>query len=571
MLKALGPIVAYLSSGASRRNVAILVRLLAVLTVMVVVYSASFHWIMDHEGRSYSWPTSVYWTIVTMSTLGFGDITFESDLGRIFSVVVLLSGSVFILILLPFTFIQFLYVPWMEARRVARAPRSLPDDTAGHIILTGLGPIEDALIRRAAQADVPYALLVGDLEEALTLHDRGYQVMVGDLDDPDTYRRARAAEAALVATTRTDTTNTNVAFTVRESSAEVLIVATASRAASVDVLELAGADRVLELGQMLGSALATRVLADASSHVIGEIGGLLIAEAAIGDTPLAGTSLRDARLRERTGVNVVGVWDRGSFSMADPEAPLPDAAVLVLAGSRTQLDAYDDLYSVSAPAEGAVIIIGGGRVGRAAGQALAEQGVAHRIVEERADRIRDPDLYVLGDAAELSALEAAGLQRSPAVLITTHDDDVNVYLTLYCRRLRPDVQIVARSNLDRNVSTLHRAGADFVLSYASTGATAVWNTLRSETALLLAEGLDVFRLPVPDSMASRSIAECDVRGRTGCNVVAVVHDGEVETNPDPHRALEGDDVLVLIGDLDAPDGFLECFGDARVLATDAPA
>ena len=54
------------------------------------------------------------------------------------------------------------------------------------------------------------------------------------------------------------------------------------------------------------------------------------------------------------------------------------------------------------------------------------------------------------------------------MLVTTHDDDINVYLTLYCRRLGPDLQIISRANLDRNVSTLHRAGADAVLSYATT-------------------------------------------------------------------------------------------------------
>ena len=40
--------------------------------------------------------------------------------------------------------------------------------------------------------------------------------------------------------------------------------------------------------------------------------------------------------------------------------------------------------------------------------------------------------------------------ESPAVVITTHDDDVNVYLTLYCRRLRGDIQIISRATLERN-------------------------------------------------------------------------------------------------------------------------
>jgi hypothetical protein len=62
------------------------------------------------------------------------------------SIVVLLSGTVFLLVLLPFMFIQFFYVPWMEAQAAARAPRSLSAKTAGHVILTGLDAVEATLI-----------------------------------------------------------------------------------------------------------------------------------------------------------------------------------------------------------------------------------------------------------------------------------------------------------------------------------------------------------------------------------------------------------------------------------------
>lgn len=556
-MKSLAVILAYLRGAGAKRNLRVLLRLLAVLVLMITVFSVLFHVIMAREGREFSWPSSVYWTIVTMSTLGFGDITFESDLGRVFSIFVLATGSVFILILFPFTFIQFVWVPWMEARRTARAPISLPDDTRQHLILTGLGPIEDALVRRARQAGVEYVLLVSDLEEALALHDRGYRVMVGDLDDPATYRAARVDAAALVATTSRDTTNTNVAFTVREISSSVPIVATAASAASVDILELAGCNQVLQLGEMLGRAFARRVLGpDARSHAIGEFGELVIAEAAATSTPFVGRSLADIRLRDRVGVNVVGVWDRGVFRLAGPNTTIQSTTVLVLAASREQLDAYDEAFAVPRPVTAPVVIIGGGRVGRATGDALAEAGIDFRIVEQRPERIRDPERYVEGDAAELAVLQRAGIAESPSAVITTHDDDVNVYLTLYCRRLRPDIQVISRANHDRNISTLHRAGADFVMSYASTGAAALWNVVRSESMLLLAEGLDVFRVPVPPGMTGKTLAQVEVRRLTGCNVVAVVRDGTVETNPDPHRPLPPDADLVLIGDWDSELRFL---------------
>ena len=67
------------------------------------------------------------------------------------------------------------------------------------------------------------------------------------------------------------------------------------------------------------------------------------------------------------------------------------------------------------------------------------------------DLARESEACVEGNAAELAVLQKAGIERAPAVIITTHDDDMNVYLTIYCRRLRPDIQIV------RLLSKLSRA------------------------------------------------------------------------------------------------------------------
>lgn len=556
-MKSLGFILSYLTTPQAKRNARILAALLAVLVVIVAIYSSLFHVIMESEGRHYSWPSAVYWTMVTMSTLGFGDIVFESDLGRIFSVVVLLSGSAFILVLLPFTFIQFVFMPWMDARQQARAPRRLPEGTRGHVLLTGVGPVEDALIHRLDQAGIPYAALVADLDEALRLHDHGYKVMLGELDDPGTFREARVDQAALVLATQNDRANTNIAFTVRELSESVTVVATASSGASVDILRLAGCNQVLELGELLGTAIARRVLApDGRTRVIGEFGELLIAEA-ITPKALAGRTLLESGLRQRVGISVAGVWERGQFSIARPGTELSPTGILVIAGSREQLDRYDEAFGLDLTGDPEpVVIIGGGRVGRAAGRWMKAAGTPYTIIEQLADRIRDPATYVLGDAAELAVLERAGIRRARAVVITTHDDDVNVYLTIYCRRLRPDLQIIARARLDRNVSTLHRAGADAVLSYASTGANAVWNVLTADNTLQLAEGLDVFRVRVPAELAGRTLQDCRIRQATGCTVLAIIDDGRFESNPSAEARLPEAGELILIGDSESEDRFL---------------
>ncbi len=388
--------------------------------------------------------------------------------------------------------------------------------------------------------------------------------MLGAVDDPATYRAAGVERAAIVASTLPDARNSNIAFTVREISDSVPIVVTANDPAAVDVLELAGADRVLRLGEMLGETLARRVLGpDARSRRIGEVAGLVIAEAAAVGTPLVGHTIAEADLRARTGVNVIGVHLRGHFDLARPEIRLEPASVAILAGTADQIRAYDELLGRGERVDRPVIIIGGGRVGRAAGAHLAASGLDYRIIESRPERIRDADHYVEGDAADLRVLEAAGIADTQSVVITTHDDDVNVYLTLYVRRLRPDVQVISRANLDRNVTTLYRAGADSVGSYASTGATAIWNAFRADDTLRVEEDLDVFTIPVPEELIGRTLAECDLRRRTGCNVIGLVSDGVTRGHPTAHEPLPVQGELVLIGDSEAEDRFLATYPPPR--------
>jgi voltage-gated potassium channel len=547
-------------SGTSRRNLRLLGRFLLLLAALVTTHGVIFHLLMAYEGQEHSWVSGFYWVFVVMSTLGFGDITFQSDIGRVFSVVVLMSGVLFLLVMLPFTFVEFFYSPWLDAQRRARAPRQVPEHTTDHVIITHYDPITIALIDRLRTFGRQYFLLEQDLNRALELYDQGISVLLGEPDDLATYNAAKIQSASLVVATADDYMNSNIAFTVREVSEDVPIVAFARASDSVDVLQLAGSSHVLQLTEMLGRSLARRAVAgDIRANVIGQFGDLLIAEAPVSGTPIVGRSLGDGWLRDATGLTVVGLWERGQFTMPNRNRVLDASTVLVLAGSSEQLDRFGELTAIYNLPDAPVLILGGGRVGRAASRALLERGIDYRIIEKDPSRVKDPDRTIVGSAADLLCLETAGIRQSPTTIVTTSDDATNIYLTIYCRKLRPDMQIISRSNLEKNVSTLHRAGADFVMSYASMGANAVFNLLEQDDVVMVAEGLDVFRCPVPRELVGRTLRETDVRAKTGCSVVALEVGGETIVNPDPDTPLpDGRDAeLIVIGNTEGEHRFLE--------------
>ena len=545
------------------RNIWVLIKFFIALIIMVTVYSILFHFLMIFEHREFSWITGFYWTLTVMSTLGFGDITFTTDLGKVFSIIVLMSGIVFLLTMLPFTFIQFFYLPWLEAQARARAPRELPEDNKGHVILTSYDPVTINLAEKFRQYQQDYVIVVEDVQQALELQDLGFRVAVGELDDPQTYRRLKTEDAAFVVANVNDMMNTNIAFTIREISQKVPIVANADLDDSVDILELAGSTHVFQFMKMLGQSLARRVIGTTTkANVIGKIESLLIAEAPAMRTPLVGKTLMQSKLRETIGINVVGVWERGRFIIPTAQTPINPTTVLLLAGSADQFSEYDEKFGRDKKHQAPVLILGGGRVGRAAGDALLERNIDYRIIEKRQNRV-DDERYIYGSAADINTLMRAGIKETPSIIITTHDDPTNTYLTIYCRRLSPDTQIISRANLERNISQLHTAGADLVMSYASMAANTILNLLKPDELLMLAEGLNIFRVVVPPSYVGKSLAESQIRSQAGCNVIAIYDQGETSINPDPNYRFSENNELILIGSGESERQFFKIHSEMR--------
>ena len=559
--------LAYLTSDPEARgNLRALAKYLAFLATLVTVYAFLFHVIkLNAENELHSWITGFYWTLVVMTTLGFGDITFTSDAGRIFSIIVLLSGVVFLLVMLPFLFIRLFYAPWLEARVRLRAPRFVPPTLRGHVIIAEHDPIAAGLADRLTDEGIPYVILEPDPIRAGHLYADRVSVLTGENDSRLTYEHAAAASARMILANCEDTANTNITLTVREVARDVPIVAIVEEEDSVEILQLSGATTVLALKHQLGAYLANRVDAGRrQAHVVGEFRELQIAELPARDTPFLGTTVRDTRLRQQTGVSLVGLWERGQLKPAFPQTEIRADSVLVVAGTSQQIAALNELVPDRGDDPTPVLVIGAGKVGYAATKELKRKGLSVHAIDRTEAALAPLREYVdgvfAGDAADRQLLERAGILHARSVLLTTNDDAMNIYLAVFCRRLNRDLRIVSRITHERNLEAIHRAGADFVLSYTTLGIEAAMSALRGHPPVLLGEGVELFFVPVPASLAGKPLRDTGIGSRTGLSVVALRQGDVLNGTLTSETVLPADAELLLLGSQGQRETFESLYG-----------
>jgi Trk K+ transport system NAD-binding subunit len=243
----------------------------------------------------------------------------------------------------------------------------VPARSTGHVIITTFDNIALPLIQKLELHRIPYYVIEPDPVPASNLYGEGVSAVTGAIDDRATYEKLRVASARLVVANAADAANTNVTLPVREVAPQVPIAATADSEPAIEILQLAGVSQVLPIKQRLGERLAGRLNAGhAQAHVIGTLRELLIAEFPVHNTPFVGASIRDTRLRETLGINIVGVLEQGGFVPARPETVLTEHSVPVIVGTRAQINALDEFLVIYDANYSPALVIGGGAVGRAA-------------------------------------------------------------------------------------------------------------------------------------------------------------------------------------------------------------
>ncbi len=560
-MKSIASELAYFLRGRAKQNLTYLVVYCTFLVGLILIYAALFRFLMwNLEGREFSFIAGIYWAITVMTTLGFGDITFHSDPGYIFAAVVTVSGVVFLLIILPFGLISLFLAPWIEHRLRYRPTLELPAQTAGHVLIFGLDPVTRTLIRRLQTRKIPYVVVTDDYEQSLRLEEEGIRVVCGAPTDLEVLTGVRIGSARYIVANLSDTDNANLCLTVR-TRCQTPIVAMVDEPEYAELLRLAGATQVIPLHKILGRYLATRATTrGAMAHVLDSFGSLLIAEIPVHATPFGGQTLAQALMRQRTGLAVIGLWERGCFTTPSADTRLDDEALMVMAGTREQLDALEKLTGEH-PEDDLVFILGHGRIGCAAASFLDRKPVPFILVDREENPNCQEHVPVYGDATGRRVLQQAGIERGKGLIVTTNNDSTNIFLTLASRHHQPQIRIVARANCDENVDQLYAAGADFVVSNASVGANILLNVLQAKASAFLTEGINVFRRPLPARLSGQTIAASRIRPQTGCSIVALEppQGGDPIVVPPPDTVLKEGMGLILIGSPEQEERFSEVF------------
>ncbi len=212
-----------------------------------------------------------------------------------------------------------------------------------------------------------------------------------------------------------------------------------------------------------------------------------------------------------------------------------------------------------------VVVVGYGRVGRQAAEALKESQTPFVVVERDPARVRralEAGVMVLeGDASEDAVLQRAGIVRARGLIVATGSDADNLFIVITARGLAPKLFIVARAEAPSVIPKMLRAGANKVIDPYAVGGQRLANlvihpvvvdfletTLRRGGAPLSIEDI----LVEPGSeMADRSLAELDVRRKFDVTVLAVIRGGEPVVNPPGDYVLRPGDQLIVLGTREA--------------------
>lgn len=214
---------------------------------------------------------ALYFSIVTASTVGYGDVTPAEGPGGQLAKWFALSALVLNVAAFAVA-LGVLFTPAIEARLTTALGRMKDRDIdilERHVLVLGHGELTEPIIEELTDAGVEFLVITPDEAVTRTLRDRDLNVYTGDPSDEETLERAKVGEArAVVAATNNDAEDALSILTARQLNPEVAIVAAATERENVNKLKRAGANTVISPASIGGHLLVESALDRTDSEAV---------------------------------------------------------------------------------------------------------------------------------------------------------------------------------------------------------------------------------------------------------------------------------------------------------------
>jgi voltage-gated potassium channel len=314
----------------------------ALLTAAILIGTVGF---VVVEG----WPVfdSFYMTLMTLTTVGYGEVHPLSYHGRLFASFLMLVGvtTVFVSIaVLGDTLLRLEMTDYFGRKRRDRMLR----DISGHYIVCGAGRVGRSVIQELLRSEATVVLIDNRVERARWATDKGVITLVGDATKDEVLRQAHIESAqGLVAAISSDAENVYVALSAKVLNPKLVISARATDEQAEEKLRRAGATTVFTPYSFIGHRLAQSMLRphvasflDVASAFRKSDLELEIEQVQIDSTSaLVTKTLEQLRLGSQYGVIVLAVQHKNGIMQFNPPADLRIEAgdVLIAMGERTKL------------------------------------------------------------------------------------------------------------------------------------------------------------------------------------------------------------------------------------------
>jgi voltage-gated potassium channel len=233
---------------------------LSLLAIVVAIYWLDRSGLRDHSDGEISFADVVYFTMVTVTTVGYGDIVPVSDRARLIDAFLVTPIRLFIWFIFLGTAYQFVIQKVIEDFRMSRLQKKL----SGHVIVCGYGRSGQIAVRELVDRGYePNQVLVIDQNENLVrlAAEDDHIGLSGDPTKESILRDAGigTASAIVISLGRDDTTALAV-LTARHLNRDIRIVVSSRETENADLLRQAGANAIVSLGRINGFLLADAVV-----------------------------------------------------------------------------------------------------------------------------------------------------------------------------------------------------------------------------------------------------------------------------------------------------------------------